>query len=255
MAPKLYDLSMPTVRIHHSPKTISPADLRGGLAVIIDLLRASTTIVHALASGAAAVAPCESIEKARDLAATLPPGSFLLGGERRGVRIDGFDLGNSPTEYTPATVKNKTIVFTTTNGTIALHRAEPASRLLIGCFANLSAVTKAARNSGLPVCLICAGIHGEPCREDTLCAGAIASSLADQGLTPQGADATAAIALWKSTPPDALLTALRNSEGGLNLISEGLEADIPTAAQIDSHPIVPEWNPLRRLVLNDARAK
>ncbi len=246
-------LPVPSAPCPPSASTPSPTslpDLRGHLAIIIDLLRASTTITHALAAGASAVAPCESIEKARDLAATLPPNTYLLGGERQGLRIAGFDLGNSPTEYTPAKVKNKTIVFTTTNGTIALHRAESAHRILIGSFANLSAVTKSAADSHLPIHLICAGIHGQPCREDTLCAEAIAAALTNQGLTPHDADTRSAITLWNSIPPTptAITQQLRLSEGGQNLISANLDSDIPICAQIDSRPIVPEWDSSRRIL-------
>lgn len=239
---------MTAVHIHPSPTNLP--NLRGHLAIIIDLLRASTTITHALAAGASAVAPCESIEKARDLAATLPPNTYLLGGERQGLRISGFDLGNSPSEYTPAKVKNKTIVFTTTNGTVALHRSESAQQILIGSFANLSAVTNSAADSRLPIHLICAGIHGQPCREDTLCASALAATLFRRGLQPHDHDTLAAITFWNSIPPhpDALLHLLKLSEGGQNLISANLDSDIPICAQIDSRPIVPEWDSSRRIL-------
>jgi len=239
---------MPPIHLHPSPTNLP--DLSGHLAIIIDLLRASTTITHALAAGATAVAPCESIEKARALAATLPPNTYLLGGERQGLRIPGFDLGNSPSEYTPAKVKAKTIVFTTTNGTVALHRSESAQRILIGSFANLSAVTKSAANSHLPIHLICAGIHGNPCREDTLCASALAATLFRRGLQPHDPDTLSAITFWNSLPPnpDALLHLLTLSEGGQNLTSANLASDIPICAELDSRPIVPEWDATRRIL-------
>jgi 2-phosphosulfolactate phosphatase len=239
---------MPAVCTH--PSTSNLPDLTGSLAIVIDLLRASTTITYALAAGAAAIAPCESIEAARERATRFPPGTCLLGGERRGVRIEGFDLGNSPTEYTPTVVHGKTIIFTTTNGTVAIHRAEPARRILIGCFANLSAVTAAARDSGLPINIICAGIHGQASREDTICAGALAAHLSTLGLDVTGPDALHAIDIYKSIPKtfDGLAAALLKTEGGQNLLAEHLEFDVPTCAAIDSQRTVPEWIAADRLI-------
>ena len=105
-------------RVHFLPTMFDPHDLRGGMAVMLDVLRASTTLTHALAEGATAVLPCEHVEQARQLAANPQGGeSVLLGGEREGRLIDGFDLDNSPLSYTGWRVRQRTIVFTTTNGT------------------------------------------------------------------------------------------------------------------------------------------
>src|SRR5262245_9024917 len=108
------------VYVHLAPELFQSGDLHDGVAVVIDVLRASTTIVQALAAGALAVIPCSEVDEAERLAARFRPGTALLGGERKGVRIAGFDLGNSPGEYTPAVLRGKTLIFTTTNGTRAL---------------------------------------------------------------------------------------------------------------------------------------
>src|SRR5690606_11885535 len=106
---RVYDRAMsPPVHVALLPAFVTPAALQGGVAVVIDILRASTTIVHALAEGARAVLPFESVDDARAAAAIQSPGSALLGGERGGERIEGFDLGNSPLEYTPDVVSGKT---------------------------------------------------------------------------------------------------------------------------------------------------
>lgn len=114
--------------------------LAGATVVVIDVLRASTTIVHALAAGAAEILRCGDTETARGLAATLPPRKALLGEERLGFPIEGFDLGNSPWEYTPDRVAGASLVFTTTNGTRAMERCRLAKRVLLGAFVPVEVV-------------------------------------------------------------------------------------------------------------------
>lgn len=116
------------LHVHLLPKLFEPEELRGGIAVILDILRASTTIVHALANGARGVMPTDEVDEAFQIRDQLPPGSALLGGEREGVLIPGFDCDNNPFAYPPDVVRGKTIVFTTTNGTRALKRASLAAR-------------------------------------------------------------------------------------------------------------------------------
>ena len=130
------------IRVHLLPGLFEPRELRGGVAVVIDVLRATSTIVHALAAGAQAIVPCCEVEEARRIAATFPPGKALLGGERRGVMIPGFDLGNSPGDYTAEVVGGRKVVFTTTNGTGALLCAREARRVLTGALSNLGAVVE-----------------------------------------------------------------------------------------------------------------
>ncbi|MFM9195860.1 MAG: 2-phosphosulfolactate phosphatase, partial [Planctomycetia bacterium] len=157
----------------------------GGIAVVIDVLRASTTIISALAHGAVAVQPVPTVDQARALSAACPgraggseSSRALLGGERGGLRIDGFDLGNSPLEYSSDRVAGRRIVITTTNGTAALDAALPATEVLIGAILNRTAVAARARSlaamHGAPaIQLVCAGTGGEMTEEDLLAAGAI----------------------------------------------------------------------------------
>ena len=149
-------------------------DLRGGIAVVIDLLRATTTIIAGLAGGARSVLPCGDIETAKRVAAGFPVGSVLLGGERGGVRIEGFDLDNSPLAYTAERVGGKIIVFTTTNGTAALLRSQAADRVLVGSLVNRRAVARAIAADDSSVHVVCAGTDGHVTAEDVLAAGAIA---------------------------------------------------------------------------------
>src|SRR4051812_17592854 len=107
----------PEVYVHFLPDLVPPGALRGGVAVVVDVLRASTVMIHALAAGSKEVVPCLEIEEARQVKARLPAGTALLAGERHGRPIEGFDLSNSPAEFTAEACRGRTIVLTTTNGT------------------------------------------------------------------------------------------------------------------------------------------
>jgi 2-phosphosulfolactate phosphatase len=221
----------------------------GGIAVVIDVLRASTTIATALAHGAAAVRPVADLAAARALAAGLGEGT-LLGGERGGVRIPGFDLGNSPREYTPDRVAGRTIVITTTNGTAAVDACRDAREVLVGAVVNRAAVAEAVRRlaasaGGDQVHLVCAGTDGDITAEDVLAAGAIldAAGVEERGDTLDEA-AVAARAFYRRVaasplPEEALVAEFRRSPGGSNLVALGMEADLPVAAAIDSLMVVP----------------
>jgi len=228
--------------VHFLPTLFEPDDVVGSIAVVVDILRASTTITHALANGADCVIPCATVEEAFAARNELPTGTCLLGGERGGVRIDGFDLSNSPTGYNPDTVRGKSIGFTTTNGTGALIRAEKADDVLIGAFVNLSAVTDRLRTSELPVHIVCAGTNGQITGEDVLFAGALVDKLGDGAAEEFETSDSTRIALdhWRDESgngsTDALQAALRRSQGGRNLIELGYDRDIATAADTDSVP-------------------
>lgn len=244
LTPSANDRPRRRLAVHLLPRLIDPAALRGGVAIVIDQLRASSTITAALAAGAESVRPVVSVEDAR-AAATRAPGS-LLGGERGGVRIEGFDLGNSPAEYTPDQVRGRCLVFTTTNGTAALAHAAGARRVLIGCLANRDAVVRAAAAGPAPVHLLCAGTHGLISLEDVLAAGAIAEGLLDVGLAlPDDDSALIAVELWRrarSAGAGGILAALRSSLGGRNVVALGLEDDLRWCARLSVLDVVPEFN-------------
>ena len=233
-----------SIFVHLLPGLFEPAELVGGVAVVLDVLRATSTIVYALAAGVKAVIPCGEIDDARRIAAQSPPGTVLLGGERHGLKISGFDLGNSPTDYTPPAVAGKTLIFTTTNGTRALIRARAARRVLVGAFLNLGVVVRLLANETGPVHIVCAGTDGQVTLEDVLCAGAIAHGLGSQGIETEASDDSTQLALnlFETCGRDynSLVTTLRQSRGGRNLIDCSLGADIFTCAQQDKFEIVPE---------------
>jgi 2-phosphosulfolactate phosphatase len=237
----------PEVNVFLLPREFEPNDLSGRVAVVIDVLRATTTIVTALASGARCVIPCGDVEDARRIASEYSAGEVLLGGERGGVRIEGFDLDNSPSAYSTDRVAGKTVIFTTTNGTAALLRAQQADRVLLGSLVNRRALVRELLADSGPVNLVCAGTEGFITAEDVLAAGAIASELdAVAGGTTSSAD-TALIAreLWTSceSSKERLRSVLRQSRGGRNLVALGFDADIEFAARVDAIPLVAEYFP------------
>jgi 2-phosphosulfolactate phosphatase len=241
---------------HELYNRIPQGAVAGGIAVVIDVLRASTTIITALAHGAAGVRPVLTIEQARELAARNRAGpAMLLGGERGGLRIDGFDLGNSPLEYAPARVVGRRIVITTTNGTAALDVCGAAAEVLIGAIVNRTAVAararELARSQGVAdIHLVCAGTDGQVTEEDLLAAGGIldaASRLAGSDRDTLDASAMAARAEFRGVLAAAggadaalaIVAAFATSRGGRNLVDLGMQADLPAAAAIDSLPVVP----------------
>src|SRR5262245_43581211 len=133
------------VYVYLLPELAPPERLRQGVAVVIDVLRATTSIIHALAAGCTVVLPCAEVDEARTLSGSMPAGRVLLAGERGGLPIAGFDLGNSPRRFTPRTCRGLSLVLTTTNGTRALLRCANAARTLVAAFVNYSAVCEQLR--------------------------------------------------------------------------------------------------------------
>lgn len=252
---------MHRVYVHLEPALCEPETLAGQTVVVIDVLRATTTLVYALAHGAACILPCATPEEARQRAAALPPGTALLGGERQGVRIDGFDLGNSPSEYRREVVAGKTIVFTTTNGTRALLHARQARRVLLAGFVNALAAVDALHVESGDVHILCAGTDRQVTLEDTLLAGFLAECWRELDHGPVyvrdfGNDAAdLAWAAWRRAKDripkqrgrrandNWLIPELAASQGGRNLAGLGLEADLADAAAIARFDVVPEFDP------------
>jgi 2-phosphosulfolactate phosphatase len=227
------------VQVHLLPQLAPPDRLVGGLAVVVDVLRATTTMIHALAAGCTAVRPCAEVEEARTLADSMRAGRVLLGGERGGVPLDGFDLGNSPREYCARVCRGTTLVLTTTNGTRALLRAAEADRVLVAGFVNYSAVCEQLRQDGRPVHIVCAGTEGAITLEDTLLAGALIDFLSEAGAVSLNDGARLAWDCFENHGR-VLLGALQLSHGGAKLRQLGYDEDIQAAAQVDLFHFVPE---------------
>lgn len=239
--------------VYALPDYVTPEELEGGVAIVIDVLRASTSIVHALEAGAKDVLPCVDVDEARRMHAAFRNQGALLAGERNARPLQGSDLGNSPDVFTPEKVRGRSVVLTTTNGTKALARCRRASRVFIGAFVNAAAVVHAVAEYQR-IHLICSGTVGEITREDVLLAGLLVDRLLRRGDKPYQLNAQAATALegWRHALPapctadptgeviPELADLLRTTLGGGRVIRAGCEDDINTAARLDRFSCVPE---------------
>jgi 2-phosphosulfolactate phosphatase len=239
------------INVHKLPRHVAEHELAGSAVVVIDVLRASTTICQALSSGAREVVPFLEVEDAIAAWARGDRSEIVLGGERRGKRIDGFDLGNSPSEYTPAAVRGRRVFITTTNGTRALRHVHLARRVLVGAFVNLSAVALALKDEPR-VDILCAGTDGSETREDILAAGALVSRLVERSprRSQKSDGAESAQREWEHvlsvaatngrSASEQLAIEFRQAPGGRNLLEIGLDRDLVDCAQIDRLNLVPE---------------
>jgi 2-phosphosulfolactate phosphatase len=197
------------------------------LGIVVDVLRATSTIAQALASGYERIYCCREVEEARALRDRL--GEGLLGGERNAVRVDGFDVGASPREFL-GDPQASTVIFSTTNGTrTILETAARADEVLLGSLLNLNAVAAAARERGDDVLIVCAGFQGTFALDDAYCAGRIVQLL---GAEPSDSAKAA----------DAIARAWPDAHGGLLARTygpPGLEEDIAFCAQVSVLEVVP----------------
>ncbi|MHB1125601.1 MAG: 2-phosphosulfolactate phosphatase [Bacillota bacterium] len=216
-------------------------ELPGKTAIVIDVLRATSTIVTALANGCQAVIPVLTPEEAIRCRASLPEGSCLLAGERHGLPIAGFNLGNSPREYCMDTVKGKTIVMTTSNGTRAIKGGEKARAVLIGSFLNARAVAVKTAALGDDAVVVCAGTQGQFSLDDFLAAGAILHWLKQINPLVEYTDSAQGAAMLFASCQDRLGEALGQCMHGRNLRDLGFESDLEFCTGIDRWDIVPVY--------------
>ena len=240
--------------VHLLPSLIPPGALAGGVAIVVDVLRATTAMAHALASGIEAILPCVEVDEARRAAAGLPSGTALLGGERQGLPIEGFDLGNSPGSYTPEVCRGKTLVMTTTNGTRAIQASLEADRVLIAAFVNLRATVAALSAESRPIHVVCAGTDGLISLEDSLLAGALLEGILAGG-APANDAGLLALAAWRhgagrmAAESLSLSQILSEGRGGRRVREIGLAPDLEDASRTDRFDLTAELrrDPLRIL--------
>lgn len=226
---------------------LTPAALGGAetllgdcVAVPIDVLRSTSTIVTALSNGCYSVFPAVTENEVRRIVSRYAPrGPILTAGERNGLKISGFDLGNSPLEFTRSLVQGKSVVLLTSNGTRALRLSTPARAVLVAGFLNASAVAERICDLNLDCIFVCAGTRGHPCVEDTLCAGLIAHKCVEKRndirLT---ARAQFCIHLYRRTGmnPKTIVGISRNAA---HLRKLGYENDIHYCLRLDEVAVIP----------------
>jgi len=237
------------IDVSFTPLGLVAGDLAGRAVVVIDALRATTTIVTALANGAKAVIPAATSEEAVRLASNLEKDGVLLAGERRSLKIAGFALGNSPREMVPAAVRGKTIVLATTNGTPALVAAQDGDPVLVGAPVNFRALAARARallvERGALI-IICAGRERQFALEDAYTAGRLIRAV-KQGIRKLDLNDAARVAVALSGEFPSWAKALEQSEAARQLVDADLADDVRFAATPDRFAVVPTYSD-RRIV-------
>lgn len=230
---------------------ISDDDVQDRTVVVIDVLRSCSTIVTALHRGARAIMPVSDMAQAGKIAGNLDPEVCRLGGERDGEMIEGYDLGNSPLEYTREAVEDRDIIMNTTNGTRALERAKEAEHLVAACFLNAGRVVDFVQQHADAVTIVCAGRYNRLALEDTLCAGLILDRLWD-GHEPRPVTDSAhtAFTLFHTDSED-LESALWGSNHAEWLARRGYREDLEYCFQIDSVPVLPYYTENRLLLYEE----
>ncbi|MBN1398051.1 MAG: 2-phosphosulfolactate phosphatase [Bacteroidetes bacterium] len=231
------------VELSFSSAQFDELQLREKNIIVIDVLRASTTIAVALKNGAREIIPVASVESAVKISGSLFGEVTLRGGERNGKIIEGFNLGNSPLEYSETAVKGKSIIYCTTNGSVAMAKSRYARTLAIGSFVNLSTVTSFMQEENKDFNLICAGrinSIGNFSLEDAVCAGMIIQNLLkNESLSVELSDSAKAAHAISKTFGRSILKMLKTSEHGKYLIELGFADDLKICAQLDSVPVLP----------------
>ena len=230
---------MKRIELYLLPAELDRTSLDERQIVVVDVLRTCTSIAMALWNGAAKVIPVETVEEATRLAATLDAKSKLLCGEREGRKVNGFDLGNSPREYTRARVDGATLVFASTNASPLMAGILGGREQYLVAYVNLNSISKTIGARRSDVAIVCAGRNGRFSLEDAACAGALIHHLTR---TKENLELNDAAVLARDyhrehgLPPEAVL---RRCGHGRYLIDQGFEEDIPLCAAIDSVPVVP----------------
>ncbi|TCL76371.1 2-phosphosulfolactate phosphatase [Hydrogenispora ethanolica] len=227
------------------PQLSGNTEINNKITVVIDALRATSTIVTALHHQAIEVIPVVEPAEAVELAKNIGAQECITGGERRGLRIDGFELGNSPLEYTEERIAGKKIILSTTNGTKAIKLAsQGAAEVLIGSFLNVQAVIEYLSQAGRDLVIACAGRGNWGLSlEDLACAGWIIRGLIDAGLEPGLTDAAkTALYAQREARSIGLEKFFRQTDNGRNLIEVGLEQDLAACADLNSMPLLPRYS-------------
>ncbi|MDZ7691818.1 MAG: 2-phosphosulfolactate phosphatase [Balneolaceae bacterium] len=240
------------IDIRISALSFQEDELRDKVVVVIDVLRASSTIVTALHNGAKGIIPVQDMDAAGRISQNLDSPKFLLCGEKGGQKIEGYDLGNSPYGYTPEAVEEKTIIFKTSNGTQALKRSTMADEILVGCFLNMNSVLERLRQVEQEIMLVCAGWRGHLSLEDLLCAGQIVHELTDGNMADNAPDgAKVVFGLFEKFGHD-VETTLRNSNHAKRLQEIHESDDIGFCCQLNAMDILPT---LKEGIITDAHVK
>ncbi|RLD33254.1 MAG: 2-phosphosulfolactate phosphatase [Bacteroidetes bacterium] len=228
------------IRVIPYAAAVHPQEIAGKTTIIIDVLRATSVIITALKNGADKIIPALTVEEALETSKKLTPGTFLLCGERDTIKIEGFDLGNSPLEFRQSKVAGKTLIMTTSNGTQALNASRVAAKVYLGAFLNAKAVAEKVKQEK-EVVLVCSGTAGRFSLDDGLCAAMIMEELS-KSIPLRPDDLGLALAkIWQSE--NGSLQKLLKDSFHLNyLLQKGFAGDVDYCLQKNSTSVVPVFS-------------
>ena len=228
------------IEVYFTPGELGERDLVGSVAAVIDVLRATSTIVEAVANGARTIFPATDMDDAMRLAQMIGRSEVLLCGERSARKIEGFDLGNSPLEFTSEAVADKLVVMTTTNGTPALIAGQAADRCIVASFLNMSAAARDLAASGKPIVIMCAGREGRFSLDDALCAGSLIRALREaHGGRVRMNDAAHAAGALERRYRAHLGAVMNRTAAARQIVEAGHSGDIAYCLTRDRHDVVP----------------
>jgi 2-phosphosulfolactate phosphatase len=239
------------LRLFFTPNGLTEDQILGRTTVVIDVLRATSVAAVALKNGAREIIPVATLGDASGMRAKLDPSMVVLGGERDGRKVEGFDLGNSPFEYGPERIEKKSIVLATTNGSAALLIGSEGDHCLACAIINTSEVARRLAEIKQDIAVICSGNKGGFSLEDTLCGGMLIDRLqsSSDNLSLENDAAWVALDIFNKHKHD-LETALKQSDHGTTLVNLGFERDVNYCSQADKIEICPVWKSGRLIRLD-----
>ena len=244
--------------VFFSPIQVKPTDTAGRLVVIIDVLRASTTVATALGNGAKTVMPLPGADDVIVRSKEFHRSAVVLAGEQKMFPIPSFDLGNSPQSFTRDVVEGKTILLTTTNGTRALLGVQGARDIVVASYVNFTAVLtmmKVAASSNTDIAIICAGEEGGFTLEDAACAGRYVKAIPKRADSIKLNDGAAASVLIEKKYGDNIAKVFKESAHGKALQEAGFGDDLAAAAEVDAYSVVPIYQERQITKLGPERAR
>ena len=228
------------IDLYLTPVPFAKATVQGKAIVVIDVLRSSTSICAAFISGAKGVIPTPGPGEAGEMWTKIGSDMAVLAGERHGVKIDNFQLGNSPAEFTPEAVGGKFVVITTTNGTALFSKTYNAAPVMSGALTNVSLVAERIAREDKDVIIACCGREGHFSIEDTICGGMLVHLLMEKHkMQIVQNDACALALLLYQTNKETIREAIAGGEHGRYLASIGFADDVAIASAVDSMAVLP----------------
>ncbi len=224
---------MKKIEVCLSPELLHLFEVKGKSVVIVDILRATSSIVTALAYEVGCIIPVATIDECKK----LKESGCIAAAERNGQMVEGFDLGNSPFSYMESHLKGKKIALTTTNGTLALSKSKDAERIVIGAFLNISSIAKFLNSKAEDILIVCAGWKGHANLEDTLFAGALIEILKPNAIIEQDSALLANTSYQQAQKN--MFEYLSHSSHFKRLQRLGVEKDILYCLEIDKYQVVP----------------